>query len=214
MCKRKRCSGTQKVYASHESVYGSGLITCGHCGRPVVVEIKPKKSKTGTREYRYYRCAGYAAKDHPRHRLGEAELDRQMLAIFQSLKVPTRAIHAWAVKVIQAKARSLQKQKAEATARLQRQLQSVQNQQDRLLNLRLLEEIDPDTFACKRAELQSRVDELKLHLEAHDRQHQENADLAIRAFELSQSLTEKWLAADIAEKRQILEILWFEPLPR
>jgi site-specific DNA recombinase len=54
--------------------------------------------------------------------------------------------------------------------------------------------------------LQSRVDELKLHLEAHDRQRQENADLAIRAFELSQSISEKWVTADIAEKRQILKI--------
>ena len=197
----------EKVYTSHESVYGSGMITCGHCDRPVVVEIKTKKSKKGLREYRYYRCAGYTAKGHPRVRVREAELDEQLLDAFRRLKVPSRAIHEWAVKVIHAKTRSLQKQKADVTAKLQHQLRSTQGQQDRLLNLRLLDEIDAETFARKRAELQGRADELKLQLEAHDRQREENADLAIRAFELSQSLTEKWLAADIAEKRQILEIV-------
>jgi hypothetical protein len=47
----------------------------------------------------------------------------------------------------------------------------------------------------------------RLQLEATDHQHGEVADLAVRAFELSQSLTERWVAADFAAKRQILEII-------
>jgi site-specific DNA recombinase len=37
--------------------------------------------------------------------------------------------------------------------------------------------------------------------------HDENADIAVKAFELSQSLTAKWLSGDYAAKRRILEII-------
>ena len=48
---------------------------------------------------------------------------------------------------------------------------------------------------------------MKLQAEVLDRGHDENADIAIKAFELSQSLMGKWLTADYAAKRQILEIV-------
>ena len=70
-----------------------------------------------------------------------------------------------------------------------------------------MEEIDPDTFAAKNTELRDRAARLKLQADALDRGHDENADIAIKAFELSQGLMSKWVAADYAAKRQILEIV-------
>ncbi len=87
------------------------------------------------------------------------------------------------------------------------QLTLIQGQTDQLLNLRLLEEIGPDTFAAKNTELRDRAARLKLQADALDRGHDEDADIAIKAFELSQSLTSKWLTADYAAKRRILEIV-------
>jgi site-specific DNA recombinase len=49
--------------------------------------------------------------------------------------------------------------------------------------------------------------ELRLRVEALGRQQSEQADLAVRVFELSQKLADRWDAADIAEKRRLLEIL-------
>jgi hypothetical protein len=43
--------------------------------------------------------------------------------------------------------------------------------------------------------------------EAADRGSDEHADLARKAFELSQSLAERWVNADYSAKRQILEIM-------
>ena len=67
----------------------------------------------------------------------------------------------------------------------------MQGRQDRLLNLRLADEIDADAFAAKRRELRDREAALKLRAEVADRSHAETADLAARAFELSQALAEK-----------------------
>src|SRR5208337_3299645 len=69
------------------------------------------------------------------------------------------------------------------------------------------EEIDQDTFAGKATELRDREAKLKLQIDATDLGRHENADIAIKAFELSQNLRAKWLTSDFAAKRRILEIV-------
>ena len=73
--------------------------------------------------------------------------------------------------------------------------------------MRLMDEISADVFARKQTEFRDREASLKLQMEVVDRSHHEIADLAVRVFELSQTLKEKWLAADYTAKRQILEIV-------
>lgn len=73
--------------------------------------------------------------------------------------------------------------------------------------MRVDEEIDCEIFARKQQELRDREAMLKLRLESLDRSRHENHDLAVKVFELSQTLTEKWLTADYATKRRILEIV-------
>ena len=83
----------------------------------------------------------------------------------------------------------------------------VESQEDQLLNLRLLEEIETETFTKKSTELRDRAAQVKLQIEALDRNHHENGDIAVKTFEHSQSLIDKWVTVDCAAKRQILEIL-------
>ncbi len=79
-------------------------------------------------------------------------------------------------------------------------------QQDRLLNLRLAEDIDQETHARKCTELRGRLASIKLQLDVLDCSHDETAELAAKVFELSQALGQKWVSADYAVKRCILEI--------
>jgi hypothetical protein len=74
--------------------------------------------------------------------------------------------------------------------------------------LPLLDEIDAGTFASKSTELRDRMARLTLEMEAADRGSSEQADLAIKVFELSQTLVQKWLTADFSAKRQLLEIVF------
>jgi site-specific DNA recombinase len=46
-----------------------------------------------------------------------------------------------------------------------------------------------------------------LQVESLARSHNEDGDIAVKAFELSQSLMDKWVTADYAAKRRILEIV-------
>ena len=76
------------------------------------------------------------------------------------------------------------------------------------MNLRLLEEIEAETYATKAQELRDREVGLKLQIAAADRNRHEVIDIAIKAIELSQNLRTKWFAADYAAKRRILEIVF------
>ena len=71
----------------------------------------------------------------------------------------------------------------------------------------MLEEIDSDTYARKSQELRDRERRLMLQIEAVSRDRHENADIAVKAFEVSQSVQERWLTADRDAKRRLLEIL-------
>ena len=70
----------------------------------------------------------------------------------------------------------------------------------------MLEEIEADTYAEKARDLRDREVELKLEIDVADRGRDEIIDIAIKAFELSQTLKDKWLNADYRAKHQLLEI--------
>ncbi len=113
----------------------------------------------------------------------------------------------WVSRILRARVQDRQKGAREKAAAIQKQMDGLRGQEDRLLNMRLLGEIEGDTYAAKSTELRDRVSALKLQLDACDRGSDENADLAAKTFELSQRFAEKWLTADSASKRQILEMI-------
>lgn len=71
----------------------------------------------------------------------------------------------------------------------------------------MFEEISAETYESKSLELRDREAELKLEIDVADRERHETVDIAIKAFELSQSLRERWVTVDYSAKRRILKIL-------
>ncbi len=196
------------IYQSHELTYAGGKVTCGHCGHPITGEIKTKNTKSGPKQYIYYRCVYYNKDDHPRVRLNESKFDSQILKIFNRMKIEDKNVRDWFRMVLASQTRDSQSESLAQRHELQRQETLLVNQQDRLLNMRLADEINEDVFAIKQTELRDRLANIKLQTEALDRSHDETAELASRVFELSQTLTQTWVEADVFEKRRILEIVF------
>lgn len=92
-------------------------------------------------------------------------------------------------------------------AELRRQATRVEQQQDTLLKMRLAGEIEQDAFSRQSAELRDRRSEIEARFNACNQGRAEDADIASKAFELSQNLKGRWVTADYAEKRRILEIV-------
>jgi site-specific DNA recombinase len=194
-------------YHAHALTFAGEWLTCGYCGRPITGENKTKKTKSGSRSYVYYRCAAYNSPGHPRIRVTEASLDQQVLGWFEKMKVMDPAIKEWFAAVLKAQTLDQQLDRRAQEAELMRQITMYTNQQDRLLNLRLSEEIDEQTFGRKHQELRDRLAQLTLQQEALHRGSDELAELVTKVFELSQTLHDKWVTADYATKRRILEIV-------
>lgn len=196
------------VYHAHQMTFAGSFMTCGYCGRVVTGEQVTKRFKTtGERTYVYYRCSGYTAAGHPRDRVPEAELDRQILELFGRMKVRDEEVREWFRLVLASQTRDAQNDSRAQRGELNRQASLLIAQQDRLLNLRLADDVDDDTYARKATELRDRLASIKLQLDVLDRSHDETADLAARVFELSQTLQNQWENADYAAKRRILEIV-------
>lgn len=196
------------VYHSLDITYAGEFMRCGHCGHPITGERVRKKTKDGDRFYTYYRCTYYTKPGHPRIRVREADIESQVMAIFGKMRVGDEKVRDWFKLVLASQTRDAQADSLAQRSELQRQETLIVQQQDRLLNLRLADEIDQDTYARKSTELRDRLAGLKLQLDALDRGHDETAELAAKVFELSQTLKQQWVTADYAAKRRILEIVF------
>lgn len=183
------------------------MIVYGHCGRVVTGEKKQKTSPDGTkRVYNYYRCSRYKAKGHPKVRLTEGEIHRRLLALFATIRLADSELRQWFVEVIQARATVRRDDNKRHRVELQRQHEQVEVRLATLLEMRMTGEITPDGYVAKRAELHDRQSALRVQLESSDRDDREIAELAVKAFELPQSLRARWVPADYAAKRTILGI--------
>ena len=131
-----------------------------------------------------------------------------MLAVFDKMRVEDEGVRDWFRTVLASQTRDAQADSRAQRVELQRQETLIVAQQDRLLNLRLAEDIDQETFARKHTEMRDRLASIKLQLDVLDRSHDETAELAAKVFELSQTLRQQWLTADYAAKRRILEIVF------
>jgi len=139
--------------------------------------------------------------------LREEELDSQMLAIFDRMRIEDESVRDWFRAVLASQTRDSQAESLAKRAELQRQETLIVQQQDRLLNLRIADDVDEATYARKSTELRDRLASIKLQLDAVDRSHDETAELASKVFELSQTLREQWLVADYHVRRRILGIV-------
>jgi site-specific DNA recombinase len=196
------------VYHAQTLTYGGQLMQCGHCGHPITGELVKKKTKDGIRHHVYYRCTYYNREDHPRVRVREADIEAQVMTIFGKMKVEDEAVRDWFRMVLASQTRDAQAESLSQRDELQRQETLLVQQQDRLLNMRLADDIDQETFGRKHTELRDRLAAIKLQLDVLDRSHDETAELAAKVFELSQTLKEQWLTADYAAKRRLLEIVF------
>ncbi|NOZ39135.1 MAG: hypothetical protein GXP24_02770 [Planctomycetes bacterium] len=114
-----------------------------------------------------------------------------MLSLFDKLRVEDEKVRHWFARVLRERTQDQQRENQQQVTKLNRQLTRVRHQQDQLLNLRLLEEIDQGTFASKGTELRDRLAKLTLQVESHDRGRSEVGEIAVKAFELSQTLKQQ-----------------------
>jgi len=204
------------IYHAHAMLFGSERVRCGGCGRPVTGERKVKKGAgVGTRGggecggvYDYYRCSRYNAPGHAggRVRVSGRKLEQQVLEALRSLRITDDELAAvWRQNLVE-RAQWLQKDAGAQRDELQRQQRLVAGQKGRLLEAYLSGHVDKAALEKQSGKLKDREASLSLQLEGLGRAADEDAELAVKVFELSQSLHSQWKTADDAAKGVILEL--------
>ena len=86
--------------------YAGDLIQCGHCGHPISGEKVRKKMKSGERSYTYYRHL--LQHDRLSVQVAEAEIDQQVLAVFDKMWVDDEEVRDWFRLVLASQTRDAQ----------------------------------------------------------------------------------------------------------
>ena len=128
-----------------------GSIQCGECGASVTAEQKNKIRKDGSINQRtYYRCT-HRRKDSncKQPMLREADLERQFVTILDSITVPDEFVQ-WAIKWLNDEGKEAQVKRDAILKQQQRQIEKLNKEIDRLLDLRLQDEVDSSIFKIKK----------------------------------------------------------------
>jgi hypothetical protein len=75
-------------------------------------------------EYIYYRCCHYNKEGHPRVRVRESELDAQVLALFDRMRIDAEDIRDWVVQVLRGRVQHVQREARSRQEEIERDLKS------------------------------------------------------------------------------------------
>lgn len=185
-----------------------GFILCGECGASVTAEYKNKRRADGSLNERiYYRCT-HRRKDFncKQPMLREEDLQIQILDILDSIEIP-EAFLSWAKKwLIEFSKGESERQKALRVVQ-KNQLNKLDNQIERLIELRINEEIEADIFKLKKEALvlekKTIEREMNLNTEADD----SRIDTTIEVFEFCKKAKHLFETGDYEGKRMVLNAL-------
>jgi len=193
---------------SHTLLFSHGLVRCGYCHRQVTGEKKVKHTKSGPKNYVYYRCCRYNAPLHPRKRVKEQDLEVQVERALESFRFPTTEWEAWATSVAAAYLGASIGESAAQLAELRRQESLTRKSMGELLDLRIEGRINDSQFDQKTLERQQRIallGERIQFVEQASLQVEEKARAATTVFE---TIRQRWRDLDIDTKHQLLRTLF------
>lgn len=203
-----RVSFDEQSYRSHELVYASRLIRCGHCGHIVTGEPKIKMTRSGQREYVYYRCSKYTTPGHPRIRLPEQELDRQLQEMFDSggdLSDESRNL-------VQMVARSILETRFEdekvQVSESKRLLSLLETQRQKLLSRNLSGSISDALFDQQQSEFDERERRLRKQMARQERIGHGIESVCGQAGQVFDVLSNDWLAMERRARQLALSALF------
>ncbi len=201
--------GKNRRTGSPSLAYSGGLFTCAFCGQSITGEkIKRKLKDGGHNEHVYYRCANNnPGPDHPKVRWRETDLELAIVKDLHSLRFPNSEVAVWFRKAVEEAFTDLAAAKKRQITNLTKRRSELVAMQDRLLNTYLAGTLDQGTYTSKANELKSDLKGVEESLEKVNNQESIDAELGLKLFDWSQNVGDLWLGSNIAQKREILNLI-------
>lgn len=178
-----------------------GLINCINSGKTCPCEIKKK-------QFTYVVCY---KKDGSRLYVPESEVDNQIGAILNRIRLPQGYLDALKETLKNSKAAEIEYRNRE-TGRLKAEQIKIKDRLDRLFELRLDGEINKSTYEVKHAELQRKYDDVEQKLKAHRKADDGFNDTLLGLHEIATKAGDVFAGGYSLERKRSLLKFIFERL--
>ncbi|QQS21117.1 MAG: recombinase family protein [Candidatus Moraniibacteriota bacterium] len=181
-----------------------GTIQCGSCGAMITAENKVKRNKNGNVHfYTYYHCTGKKNPDCPKKVIEEKELESQIGSLLESISIPA-SFKEWAVRYFRSKEASSIEEQQRLLESQKRALKSVEDKLDRLLELRLSNEIPEAVFTPKREAILQDRDRLKKILADSEKASETWIDRLEKTLSIAEDIKDRFQEGNEETKKLII----------
>lgn len=185
----------------------TGLVRCGECGGMLTAERKVKHCKNGNvHHYVYYHCVRQSHPECSQGSIEVRELERQIREYLARLTVPPE-FHAWALEQLEGQRKQLVEQRQVHLDALRRAHALCSRKLDRLVDLRLDEEIGEEVFRTKSALLEREKSRLEEELNRTGEAWEAPLADSQMALDLCRDALERFHKSGIEQKRELVTAL-------
>lgn len=195
-----------KAHAPHKFAF-TGMIRCGECGSAITAEDKIKRQKNGNVHfYTFYRCTKRKRSDCSQKYLRKEEMEAQIMDILERIEIPPE-FSQWAIAQLKKEAdKEVGSRKSILTAQ-RKNYDDCLKKLDRLLEMRMNEEITPEEFAEKKTDLAKEKERLFKLLNESNGNVDDWLEKAEKLFDFAASARQKFMNGSLDDKKEILAAL-------
>lgn len=195
-----------KAHAPHKFAF-TGMIRCGECGSAITAEEKIKRQKNGNVHfYTFYRCTKRKRSDCSQKYLRMEEMEAQIMDILERIEIPPE-FSQWAIAQLRKEAdKEVGSRKSILTAQ-RKNYDDCLKKLDRLLEMRMNEEITPEEFTEKKAEMNREKSRMLALINESDSNADDWIEKAEKLFDFAASARQKFINGSLDDKKEILAAL-------
>ena len=185
----------------------TGMIRCGECGAMITAEEKIKRQKNGNvHRYIYYHCTKRKDPKCSQKCIEEKELEKQILDILERIEIPPE-FHQWAVKQLKKESKIEVEDRNKILESQKRAYKNCVKKIDRLIEMRMNNEISQEEFLRKKKELLEEKVRLKELLNDTDDRINKWVKKAEAVLNFARNAKKEFEKGSLEKKRQILSAL-------
>ena len=188
---------------THKFAY-TGLMKCTECGASITAEEKWKHQKNGNvHRYVYYHCTKRVNANCSQRAVREEEIERDILDFLKRIEVPT-LFHEWAVTTLKGMHEDERKDRNQIMHQKRKEYDQVVSKLDRLMEMRLSNEISPVEFSDFKSKLESQKTSLKRYLDGIDERIGDWMKKVETAFSLAEKAVTEFQNGNLEKRKEIL----------
>ena len=185
-----------------------GLLKCACCNRSIVVYSKDKKQKDGSVKTHYYakRSKKEQTPDCKQKNVSLKIIEEQMQFMLEQVTIP-ESFYQWAKKWLTIEHKEQSKKLLSNNKNIQEEIQTKSEQLHRLLQLRLNEEIDKETYQDHKTRIENEIKELNISTLLQQTTDKDWRELMEKALDIARFAKENFDKASPTSKAQIMRSL-------